>query len=106
MPATVRLGTCSFADEGLLVALHRQIGWGNVRDKLVYGQLHASHALVGMPPASVLGRDRFPEPVVAVMSLGTGGNAITLSRRLTDTGVRNVNDLATWLSRRPKAGRR
>src|SRR4051812_12480552 len=53
-----------FADEGLTVALHRQIGWGNVRDKLVYGQLHASHALVGMPPASVLGLDRFPEPVV------------------------------------------
>ena len=41
-----------FADEGLQVALHRQVGWGNVRDKLVYGQLHASHALVGMPPAA------------------------------------------------------
>jgi ABC-type nitrate/sulfonate/bicarbonate transport system substrate-binding protein len=91
-----------FADEGLQVALHRQIGWGNVRDKLAYGQLHASHALVGMPPASVLGRDRFPEPVVAVMSLGTGGNAITVSRRLSDAGVRGVNDLAIWLARRPK----
>ena len=48
-----------FADEGLHVTLERQIGWGNVRDKLVYGHLHASHALVGMPPASVLGRDRY-----------------------------------------------
>jgi ABC-type nitrate/sulfonate/bicarbonate transport system substrate-binding protein len=84
-----------FADEGLQVALHRQIGWGNVRDKLVYGQLHASHALMGMPPVSVLGGGRFPEPVTAVMALGTGGNAITLSRRLTDAGVRNAHSLAT-----------
>jgi len=53
-----------------------------VRDKLVYGHLHASHALVGMPPLSLLERDRFPESLSAVMALGTGGNAITLSRRL------------------------
>jgi nitrate/nitrite transport system substrate-binding protein len=55
-----------------------------------------------MPPASVLGRDRFPEPVIAVMSLGAGGNAITLSRRLSDAGVRTAGDLATWLSRRAR----
>jgi ABC-type nitrate/sulfonate/bicarbonate transport system substrate-binding protein len=55
-----------------------------------------------MPPASVLGRDRFPEPVVAVMSLGTGGNAITLSRRLSDAGVSGAGDLSAWLSRRAK----
>ena len=89
-----------FADEGLQVALHRQIGWGNVRDKLVYGQLHASHALLGMPPVSVLGRDRFPEPVTAVMSLGTGGNAITLGRRLTEVGVTTAVALRQWLASR------
>ncbi len=91
-----------FADESLQVALHRQIGWGNVRDKLVYGQLHASQALVGMPAASVLGRDRFPEPVLAVMSLSTGGNAITLSRRLTDAGVNSCAGLAEWAANRPR----
>ena len=72
----------------------RQIGWGNVRDKLVYGHLHASHALLGMPPVSVLGRDRFPEPVTAIMSLGAGGNAITLGRRLTDMGIDTAAELA------------
>jgi ABC-type nitrate/sulfonate/bicarbonate transport system substrate-binding protein len=101
-PLILALELGYFADEGLQVALHRQVGWGNVRDKLVYGQLHASHALVGMPPASFLGRDRFPEPVVAIMSLGTGGNAITLSRRLTDAGVTGAGELATWLARRSK----
>jgi ABC-type nitrate/sulfonate/bicarbonate transport system substrate-binding protein len=101
-PLILALELGYFADEGLQVALHRQVGWGNVRDKLVYGQLHASHALVGMPPASYLGRDRFPEAVIAVMSLGTGGNAITLSRRLTDAGVTGPRELATWLARRSK----
>ena len=56
--------------------------WGNVRDKLTYGQLDASHALLGMPVFSHLRRDWFPEPLIAVMSLGSGGNAITLSDRL------------------------
>jgi ABC-type nitrate/sulfonate/bicarbonate transport system substrate-binding protein len=83
-----------FADEGLRVSLELQIGWGNVRDKLIYGQLQASHALVGMPPVSVLGRERFPEPVTAIMALGVGGNAITFSRRLTDAGVTSAADLA------------
>ncbi|HWE04923.1 MAG TPA: CmpA/NrtA family ABC transporter substrate-binding protein [Tepidisphaeraceae bacterium] len=83
-----------FADEGLRVTLERQIGWGNVRDKLVYGHLHASHALVGMPPVSVLGRDRFPAPVTAIMGLGAGGNAITLGRRLTDMGIDSAVELA------------
>jgi ABC-type nitrate/sulfonate/bicarbonate transport system substrate-binding protein len=71
-----------FTDEGLDVRLQRQIGWGNVRDKLTYGQLEASHALVGQPPASVAGLTAFPEPLVALMSLGTGGNAITVATRL------------------------
>jgi ABC-type nitrate/sulfonate/bicarbonate transport system substrate-binding protein len=91
-----------FADEGLRVTLERQIGWGNVRDKLIYGHLHASHALVGMPPLSRLGRDRFPEPLVAIMALGAGGNAITLGRRLTDSGI----DSAAELVRHAKSRRR
>ena len=99
-PLVVALELGYFADEGLKVTLHRQVGWGNVRDKLVYGQLHASHALMGMPPASLLGRDRFAEPVVAVTGLGTGGNGITLSRRLTDAGVRSAASLAQWAGKR------
>jgi ABC-type nitrate/sulfonate/bicarbonate transport system substrate-binding protein len=71
-----------FADEGLDVRLERQIGWGNVRDKLTYGQLHASHALIGMPAASVAGMEYYHEPLVGLMSLGAGGNAITIDPRL------------------------
>lgn len=76
-----------FADEGLKANLERQIGWGNVRDKLTFGHLDASHALAGMPVVSILGRDQFAEPLVALCPLGSGGNAITLSRRLAAMGV-------------------
>ena len=83
-----------YADEGLRVTLERQIGWGNVRDKLVFGNLQASHALVAMPPLSVMGRARFPEPLTTIMGLGTGGNGITFGHRLTDAGVNSAAELA------------
>lgn len=99
-PIIVALELGYFSDESLLVTLERQIGWGNVRDKLVFGHLAASHALLGMPPASRLGRDRFPEPLVAIMSLGAGGNAITLGRQLTDVGVDSLQTLARHVQSR------
>lgn len=89
-----------FADEGLDVSLHRQIGWGNVRDKLTFGQLHASHALLGMPALSVLGTEQFAEPLVAIAALGAGGNAITFSRRLTAMGVSSAEALGRLIRQR------
>jgi ABC-type nitrate/sulfonate/bicarbonate transport system substrate-binding protein len=91
-----------FKDEGLAVTLHQQIGWGNVRDKLIYGQLHAGHTLFGMPPASVLKRERYPEPLVSLMALGTGGDMITLSWSLIGAGVDSPASLARWLRSRPR----
>ncbi len=88
-----------FDDEGLRVSLERQIGWGNVRDKLTFGHLQAAHALVGMPMASTLGREGYAEPLVAVMALGTGADAITFGRRLTDAGVATVAGLAERVRR-------
>jgi len=89
-----------FAQEGLHVSLCRQIGWGNVRDKLTFGQLHASHALLGMAPLSIMGAQQFAEPLVAIASLGAGGNAITFGRKLTSIGVTSVAALARLIERR------
>lgn len=94
-----------FAEEGLAVSLHRQIGWANVRDKLSFGHLDAAHALLGMPLASYLGRDSFCEPLVAVMGLGSGGNAITVRRELYEAGMKSAADLAVMIQRRPGMGR-
>jgi ABC-type nitrate/sulfonate/bicarbonate transport system substrate-binding protein len=93
-----------FADESLDVYLERQIGWGNVRDKLTFGHLHGSHALLGMPAASVLRWPHYPEPLVSILSLGFGGNAITLSKLLINSGVKNASGLLTWLKAAPRGG--
>jgi nitrate/nitrite transport system substrate-binding protein len=89
-----------FVDEGLAVSLERQIGWGNVRDKLTFGHLHASHALLGMAPISVLGKDQFAEPLVSIASLGNGGNGITVSRRLVAMGATTAEAIARLARRR------
>jgi len=91
-----------FAAEGLRVTLERQLGWGNVRDRLTFGQLDAAHALLGMPLFSRIGRDWFIEPLVALTNLGSGGNAITLSRRLIDAGVRTPASLAQYIRNDPR----
>lgn len=90
---------------GVRVALEKQIGWANVRDKLTYGQLDAGHALIGMPLTSALWENPVAEPLVSVMELGSGGNAVTLSRALVDRGVRSAASLARWLSDRKAAPR-
>ena len=92
-----------FEEEGLSVQLERQIGWANVRDKLTFGHLDASHALLGMPLASRLGRDWFAEPLVAIMALGGGGNAISISRKLHESGVNSAATLAKWVHDRHSA---
>jgi len=94
-----------FADEGLAVTLHRQVGWANVRDKLSFGHLDAAHALLGMPLASHLGRDSFSEPLVSVMGLGCGGNAITVRRGLFEMGVKSAADLGVLLKTHPGMGK-
>ena len=76
-----------FAAAGVNATLHREIGWINIRDKLTYGLLDASHALMGMAVMSQLGRGDFVEPLVGVMELGAGGNTLAVSRHLAEMGI-------------------
>ncbi len=89
-----------FDDVGLRVQLHRQIGWGNIRDRLLFGQLDAAHALLGIAVTSAIAADASESaapPILNVMSFGTGGDAITLSRRLIDQGITTAATLARSL---------
>src|SRR5207248_1354956 len=97
-PLIVAFENGYFQEEGLNVLLERQLGWGNIRDRLTFGQLDAAHALLGMPLFSRLQRDRFVEPLVALMNLGAGGDAITISRRLYDAGVRSATSLGQYIA--------
>ncbi|MGI3902286.1 MAG: CmpA/NrtA family ABC transporter substrate-binding protein [Janthinobacterium lividum] len=68
--------------EGLHLTLKREVSWANIRDRLAVGHFDAAHMLAPMPIAASLGLGRPPIPMVAPVSLGLGGNAITLSTDL------------------------
>lgn len=94
-PLIVAAALGFFADEGLDVSLRKQIGWGNVRDRLTYAELDASHAPLGMVPASLAGVPLYDESLGALCGLSAGGNAITVARPLIDFGVADTAP-AAW----------
>ncbi len=71
-----------FRRHGLRVVLHREPSWANIRDKLAAGVLDAAQALAPMLLASRLGLDGLALPLIAPLSLGLNGNAITVSAAL------------------------
>jgi len=78
-----------FRKYGLKVGLSRELGWASIRDKVVYGELDAVHALAAMPFAATLGLGSNRCECVAALVLNLHGNAITLSHDLWQRGVRD-----------------
>lgn len=70
------------ASEGLRLELIRETSWANIRDRVAIGQFDAAQMLAPMPIASTLGINHLTIPMIAPMSLGLGGNAITVSPAL------------------------
>jgi two-component system, oxyanion-binding sensor len=89
-----------FAAHGLRVDLHREVGWATIRDKLVYGELEAVPAPAPMLWSTQLGRDCAPRDVLTALVLNLNGNALTLSRRLWEAGVRDAPTLRDFLQTR------
>jgi two-component system, oxyanion-binding sensor len=85
-----------FASYDLNVELVREIGWATVRDKLVHGELDASHTPAGLPLACTLGLGSVPTPCLTALVLNLQGNAITLSSSLWEKGVRDAATLGEW----------
>jgi ABC-type nitrate/sulfonate/bicarbonate transport system substrate-binding protein len=74
---------------GLCVELSRELGWASVRDKIIHGELHAAHAVAGMPFATTLGLNSIRCECLTALVLNQHGNAITMSNRLWQQGVRD-----------------
>lgn len=70
------------ASHGLDLRLVRETSWANVRDRLAIGHFDAAHLLGPMLVAENVGAGQLDVPLMAPVSLGLGGNAITLSRSL------------------------
>ena len=82
-----------FEERGLRVQLSRELGWGSVRDQIAYGQLDAAQAPGGLLFSILCGTHGQPRPVATDLLLNLQGNAITLSRRLWQRGVRDARSL-------------
>jgi ABC-type nitrate/sulfonate/bicarbonate transport system substrate-binding protein len=82
-----------FAARGLQVELSREVGWATVRDKMVFGELEAAHAPAAMVLGISLGLGSFKVPCLTGLVLNLHGNAITLSNRLWEAGVRDASSL-------------
>lgn len=82
-----------FARRGLEVRLSREVGWATVRDKIIYRELDAAHAVAPMVMAASLGLGCLPTPCLTAYALNAHGNAITLSTALWKRGVRDLSTL-------------
>lgn len=82
-----------FRKHGVHVELSGEVGWATIREKLLYGQVDAAHAIAGLALAMRLGLSAPPSRVVAPFVLNLQGNAITLSRDLWNRGVRDATGL-------------
>ena len=103
------------AEEGLDVALVREVSWSNVRDKLNIGLFDAAHLLAPVAIASSLGLGHVKVPIAAPFNLGINGNAITVSPTLHEAIMAEIDSdrfdplvtaraLARVVAKRRKAG--
>ena len=86
-----------FAAHGIRVELQREVGWATIREKIIYGELDAAPAPAPMLWSTQLGRDCAPCAVLTALILNLNGNALTLSRALWETGVRDAASLREFL---------
>ena len=86
-----------FRKYGINVQLSREKSWTDVRDKIIHGDLDAAHAPGTLPFVTTLGIGCEPCPCVTSLVLSLQGNAITLSRRLWDRGIRDAAALRTHI---------
>lgn len=102
-PLIVAHETGLFRREGLRVELSREMGWASIRDKLLYRELDAAHALGAMPLAATLGIGSPAVPCSTGFVFNAHGNAITLARRHWENGVRDEQDFSDYIKQRAKS---
>lgn len=92
-PLLVARELALFHKHGVQVDLSCEVGWATIREKLLYGQLDAAHAIAGLTLAIRLGLNCPPSRVVAPFVFNLHGDAVTLSKDLWNRGVRDAVSL-------------
>lgn len=111
----IRLGFVSLVDAAPLIAakelglfetaelnvtLNKEVGWATIRDKMLTGELHATHATAHMLWGARLGLGGPSFPACTALLLNLHGNALCLSNRLRVWGVHDAASLRTEALRR------
>ena len=91
-----------FERNGLDVELSRELGWATVRAKITHGELDAAHAPAGLLLATAAGLGGVSAECLTGVVLNLHGNAITLSQRLWNEGVRDGATLLESVRRRKR----
>jgi nitrate/nitrite transport system substrate-binding protein len=84
---------------GIKITPSKEASWAAVRDKLVNGELDASHVLWGLIYGVQMGLGGPKKDMAILMNLNHNGQAFTLSRKLFDKGVKDGNSLAALIAR-------
>jgi len=79
---------------GIKIVPSKEASWPAVRDKLVNGELDASHVLYGLIYGVHLGVGGPKKDMAVLMNLNHNGQAITLSKKLADKGAVDGASLA------------
>jgi len=79
---------------GIKIVPSKEASWAGVRDKLVNGELDMAHVLYGLVYGLHLGVGGPKKDMAVLMTLNNNGQAITLSKKLSDKGAVDGGSLA------------
>jgi nitrate/nitrite transport system substrate-binding protein len=84
---------------GITITPSKEASWAAVRDKLVNGELDASHVLYGLIYGVQMGIGGPKKDMAFLMNLNHNGQAITLSSQLREKGAVDGESLAKLIAR-------
>jgi nitrate/nitrite transport system ATP-binding protein len=84
------------------VTLSREPSWKAIADGVATRRLDAAQMVAGMPLGITLGMNgKPPLPMVTALVMARNGNAITLSKRLYNAGVRTPDSFKAFIAKTP-----
>jgi nitrate/nitrite transport system substrate-binding protein len=83
---------------GVKIVATKEASWAGVRDKLVNGELDMAHVLYGLVYGVHLGIGGPKKDMAVLMTLNNNGQAITLSKKLSDKGAVDGPSLAKLMN--------
>jgi nitrate/nitrite transport system substrate-binding protein len=87
---------------GIKIVPSKEASWPSVRDKLVNGELDAAHVLYGLIYGVHLGAGGPKKDMAVLMNLNHNGQAITLSKKVSDKGGVDGPSLAALMKKDPR----